>query len=192
MKIVNQLKVCFVKNIDLKHNDSIGLYYEYERLTKKLPPFQEHDNYKPNSSTHLYTQLPPPYFPMFEDTNPEPKFIFLKKDTIYFNNKIIKSEDLKTFVKPWIENNDAIFSLYDLESTYGKFLEMNAIINSIYEDVREVDSKAKFSKPIKELTREQYDEIKMQIRMQHIWSYPIPHYNHVVQQENTFFGLKVN
>lgn len=193
LSIVNQLKLSFVNNINLKFNDSLGLYYEYKKLSKKLPAFRSGVTYSTNTTNNpMQPPPPPPYSPMFDDENLESNFIVLKKDTLYHNDKIISSLELKSIVKPWIKNNNVVFSLYDLESTYGKFLEMTAIINSIYQDVRERTSKEKFNKSYKDLTREEVIEMKIKNPMRHIWSYSIPHYNLVVEQNNSFFGLKVN
>ncbi|AUP79209.1 hypothetical protein [Flavivirga eckloniae] len=194
LKIVNQLKVCFINNIHLMYNDSIGFYYNYEKLTKKLPPFREDDNYSTNTSTSSYN-IPPTllfYYPFFDDFTPKAKFILLKKDKIYYNNKTINLSDLKPLIKPWVKNNDVIFSLYDLQSTYGSFLEMNAIINSVYNEARKNQALLKFNKKLHQLSREEMTEIKMKIRMYHTWSFSIPHYNTIVENNNSFFGLEVN
>ncbi|MFI1772785.1 hypothetical protein [Thalassobellus citreus] len=191
LSIINKLKICFINNITINFNDSLGLYYEYERLMKKLPPYRENDNYNTNTSSEKYSIPPPPplALPLFDKTTPEIKFIYLKKDKIYFKNEIIKPEDLRFLIKPWIKKNNVIFSLYDLESTYCSFLEMNAIINNTYEDVREKESKLTFNKTLKELNKEKHLEIKMKIRMYHIWNYSIPHYNSIIKKNNSFFGL---
>lgn len=189
-KKINHLKVGLVSNIVLKYKDSLGLYYDYEILSKLLPYFRENDTYRPNGEN--IPPPPPPYYPMFDDENLVSKFISLKKDKLYFKNQPITTSELKHIIKPWVKNNNVVFSLYDLESSYGKFLEMNAIINSVYQEVRENQSRLMFNKPLEELNRKEYSEIKMKIKMHHIWSYSIPHFNHVVKQENTFFGLKVN
>ncbi|GAA3600142.1 hypothetical protein Q4Q39_11910 [Flavivirga amylovorans] len=191
LSLVNQLKISFVNNIDLKFSDSLGFYYNYQRLNKRISSNFVHSIYSPNSYK-TYPPPPPSNHPLFNNSHLESNIIFLKKDKIYHNDKIINPSDLKTLIKPWIKNNDVLFSLYDLESTYGTFLKMNAIINSTYEEVREEHSKLKFNKPLKDLAREEINKVKMKIRMHHIWSYSIPHYNAVVKQENSFFGLKVN
>jgi hypothetical protein len=160
-------------------------------LAKKLPPFQE-DVYSPTTSKYAIPPPPPTYFPIFDNFNLEPKFIFLKNNKIFHNNKNVSAEELNALIRPWIEENKVIFSLYDLESTYGHFLEMTAIIDAAYNQVREAHSKAKFNKSLIALIGDEYDEIKMEIRMYHIWSYSIPHYKGVVEKENSFFGLNVN
>lgn len=105
---------------------------------------------------------------------------------------MVNPKELRAIIKPWIENNNTIFSLYDLESTYGKFLEMNTIINSVYNEIRNNQSKIIFKKALEDLTKEELAEIKQQIPMHHVWSYSIPHYNSIVEKENSFFGLKIN
>lgn len=191
LKISNKLKIKFVNDILLKFNDTLGIYYDYHVFPKILPPFRENDNYRPNKKEFPPPPPPPPYYPMFDEENLDSKFIYLKKDKFYCEDKVISTSELKSIIKPWIQSNKVIFSLYDLESTYGEFLEMNAIINSVYEEVREYVSIEKYKQPYKDLTREQITEIKMQIRMYHIWSYSIPHFNHVIKGNGSFFGLKV-
>lgn len=188
---INYLNLDLVNDIHLPYNDSLGFNYDYEILPKKLQPFRESDNYRPNEKELPPPPPPPPYNPIFEDKNLISKFIYLKKDKLYFENQIISTSKLKSIVKPWIENNNVIFSPYDLESTYGIFLEMNAIINSGYLEVREQVSQKKFNLSLQDLSMDQLNDIKMQIRMNHVWSFSIPHYNHIVENNGSFFGLKV-
>lgn len=192
-KKVNQLKVCLVNDIQLKYNDSLGLYYEYERLTKKLPPFREHDYYQSNTSADRYQTPPPPplYYPESDDKNPIIKVILLKNNSIYFKDDIVETDQLKNLIKPWIKENNIILSLYDLESHYSSFLEMNAIINLAYQEVREEKSKIKFNKALKVLTREELTEIKTKTPMMHSWDYSIPHFNRIVEKEGSFYGLEI-
>lgn len=190
-KKVNRLKVGLINNINLNYNDSIGLYYDYELLNKRLPFFNESDNYTPN---HVDSSPPPPplpYSPFFDNQKPEPQFILLKNSNFYQNNQIISNTELESLVKEWVKNKNAIFSLYDLESTYGKFLEMTAIINSVYQNERNRLSEIKFSKPLSEVNQDEITAIKLEVPMYHVWSFSIPHYNLVVRENNSFFGLKV-
>lgn len=193
LKIANQLKVSLVNNINLNYNDTTGIHYKYESLNKKLPYFKEVDNYNPNTSK--WSVRPPPPVPrfntIFSHHELESKFIILKQNNLHFNDKTITASQLRSNVKPWVENNMAIFSLYDLESTYEKFLEMTAIIDSVYQEVRENQSKLMFNKTLSELNREEYTKIKLQNPLRHIWSYSIPHYNSIVEENNSFWGLKV-
>lgn len=192
LKKINQLKVRLTNRLRLDYNDNQGLYYKYEGLNKKLPYFRENDFYVPKilKTYGSPPPLPPPYFPMFENINQESKFILLKEDKIYFNDSIISSSELKTLIIPWIKNNNAIFTPYSLDSTYKSFLEMNAIINSAYNDVRENQALIKFNKKLNDLTSEELNEIKLKRPMLHVWSYSIHHYNSIVEKESSFFGLK--
>ncbi len=194
LTISNQYKVSLINNININYNDSIGLYYDYSLLNKKLPLYNESDKYGINTSKRPIPPPPPPppYFPFFDDLNLETKFLLLKKDAIYHNDKVIETSGLKTIVKQWVKNKNAIFSLYDLESTYGKFLELTAIINSVYQNERDQLSKTKFNKPLNELSHEEITSIKIEIPMYHVWSYSIPHYNTVIENNKSFFGLNVN
>ncbi len=191
---VNQLKVSLINNLNLKFNDSLGIYYKHEGLVKKLPPLWENDSYNTNTSNEIYSAPPPPplSLPMFNNKKPQTKFVLLKNDTIYFNDKIIKTNSLKKLIKPWIEKNIIIFNLYDLESSYGKFLEMNSLFNSAYMEIREQNAQIKFYKSLHKLNRDELTEIKMQTQMNHLWSYSIPHYNAVIKNDKLFFGLKVH
>ncbi|WP_298555832.1 hypothetical protein [uncultured Algibacter sp.] len=193
-KKINQLKICLINNILLKYNDSLGLYYKYEKLTKRLPPFRENDNYHSNTSANKYQTPPPPPLLYYSDLNnekPNIKLILLKNNTIYFNDTIVETNHLKNLIKPWIEDNNTLLNLYDLESNYFSFLEMNAIINSVYQEVREEKSKIKFNKILSELNREELTEIKIETPIIHIWDYSIPHFNRIVEKGNSFYGLEV-
>lgn len=190
-KKVNRLKVGLINNINLNYDDSVGLHYNYEVLNKKLPNLFENDRYRPeNLKLSLPPLPPPPYYPFFGDLKPMPQFIILKNDIIYHNNKAIISSELKSLAKQWIRNENTIFSLYDLQSTYGKFLEMTTLINSVYQNERNKLSKNKFDKPLNLLNQEEMKIIKLEIPMYHVWSYSIPHYNHILENNNTFFGMK--
>ncbi len=193
LKFINHLKIAFVSEMDIKFNNTEGLYYNYQGILKKLPPIREEDiNYKNSINSKITLPPPSPSLSTFNNKNLQSKFIYLKKNKIYNQDKIISTSELKKLIKLWVENNNVIFSLYDLESTYGDFLEMTAIINSVYQDVREKTSKEKFNKPLKDLTKEELREIKTKIPMCHVWSYSIPHFNHVVENNDSFFGLDVD
>ncbi len=69
---------------------------------------------------------------------------------------------------------------------------MNAIINFTYQEVREEKSMIKFKKSLKDLSRDEYNEIKIENPMIHIWDYSIPHFNRIIEKEKSFYGLKIN
>lgn len=191
LRLINYLNIDLVNDSDLSYNDSIGFKYDFKILPQKLEPLRENDTYRPNKK-ELPPPPPPPYHPMFEDKNLESKFIYLKEDQLYYQDKIISILELKTLIKPWIKNNNVVFSLYDLESTYGKFLEMTAIISSVYEEVREKASQEQFNTSLDDVSKEEIIAIKTKFPMRHIWSFSIPHFNHVVKNNGSFFGLNVN
>lgn len=192
LKIVNQLKVSLVNDICLNYKDSIGLHYDYDVLTRKLT-YHQGDKYIPQASNKA-KQPPLPHhhtnFPIFNNEQPEAQFILLKNDTLYYNNKVITISELKILTQEWIKNKNAIFSLYDLESSYGKFLEMTATINLTYQIERNTLSNTKFNKLLNKLNSDELMFIKKEIPLQHIWSYSIPNYNSIVKDNNSFFGLK--
>jgi hypothetical protein len=82
-------------------------------------------------------------------------------------------------------------SLYDLESNYSSFLEMNALINSAYQEIREGKSKMKFNKTLNNLTREELTEIKLGTPIKHIWDYSISHFNRIAKKGSSFYGLEL-
>lgn len=193
LKKVNQLKVKLVNTLDINYNDDQGLYYNYQGLSKRLPYFMENDFYVPKTLKNPLSPPPPPppYFPLFDDQKLETRFVLLKKDTLFHNNNPISTSQLKTLANSWVKNKNAIFSLYDLESTYGNFLEMTAIINLAYQNERNTLSKRKFNKSLSDLNSEKMTFIKLEIPMRHVWSFSIPHYKSLVQENNSFSGLKV-
>ncbi|GAB1855282.1 hypothetical protein MHTCC0001_01150 [Flavobacteriaceae bacterium MHTCC 0001] len=193
LKKINQLKIILLNNLELEYNKNIGLYYNDIGLNRRLPYFTKNDNYIPKVSKNPIMPPPPPspYFPIFDNKNLLTKFIYLKKDRLYFRNNIISTSELKSLTRQWIKNKNAIFSLYDLESTYGKFLEMNAIINTEYQNERNNLAKTKFNVTLDNLNQEELTSIKLEIPQYHVWSFSIPHYNYIVKQNADFFGLKV-
>ncbi|MFD2726539.1 hypothetical protein [Hyunsoonleella rubra] len=192
-KRVNRLKISFINNISISYQDSLGLYYDYELLNKRLPPFNENDTYRPGHLANIPPPPPPPpYFTFFGDQKPELQFVLLKNGTLFHDNNPISTSELKTLANSWVKKKNAIFSLYDLESTFGKFLEMTAIINSAYQNERNTLSKRKFNKPLSDLNRDEMTSLKLEIPLYHVWSYSIPHYNHVVQQKNNTFGVNLS
>ncbi|TBN00236.1 hypothetical protein EYD45_14970 [Hyunsoonleella flava] len=191
LKKVNQLKIQMISDILLKYNNEIGLYYEHEGLTKKLPYFYENEHYVPDIlDLPSPPPPPPPYFPDFWNKNVTNKIIILKRDDLYFDEQIITKPQLKELVNKWVKNKNGIFSLYDLESSYGNFLEMTAIINSVYQNERNKLSKIKFNKSLSDLNQDEIVAIKEEIPMYHVWSYSIPHFSAIVKNNDSFFGIK--
>ncbi|WP_052826036.1 hypothetical protein [Neotamlana nanhaiensis] len=192
LKAVNLLKVNFVGKINLEYDDSLGFRYSYDILTKKLFPFIENDGYYTNSLKKISKVPPPPITLSLSDTIiPKTRIIYLKNNQIIHNNTTITTGHLKNLIKPWIEENDIIISLYDLNSNFNIFFEMNAIINNEYIDFRKSLAKQMFNKSLYELTDEEYFDIKLKHPMTHVWDFSIPHYNHIIRNNNSFFGLKV-
>lgn len=189
---VNSLKIELINNINLSYLDSLGFYYEYESLSKKLPPIFENDNYSPNKSSEQISP-PPPYLspPLFEDDSSNISY-FILKDNSFFHNKIrIDDSEFSLQVEKAIIDSNIIISLFDLKSNYKSFLKMNGIINGVYNKKRNDLALKKFNKNFSELDNEQGSEIIIEIMMKHIWSYSLPHYQHLTNKDNYFFGLKV-
>ncbi|WP_203256500.1 hypothetical protein [Hyunsoonleella ulvae] len=192
LKKVNQLKINFINSFDIKFNEIKGLYYDYEILNTKLPYLMENDFYVPGILKSPHSPPPPPApFPFFIKENLNPEFVLLKNNSIYYNNKTISSSELERLTIQWVENKNAIFSLYDLESTYESFLEITATIRSVYRNKRNTLSKTKFNKPLDELKLEEIRIINHEIPVHHVWSFSIPHFNSIINEDNSFFGLKV-
>ncbi|WP_283636876.1 hypothetical protein [Aquaticitalea lipolytica] len=187
---INFLQIELVIDINLNYSDSLGFHYEYITLNKKLPPFQINKDYV-DLVFDYSTPPPPPFSPWFENDNSKLNYILLIENQFYYKNQIIEKEELFSIVKSFIEENQIILSLYDLNSNYGSFIEMNATINSVYMKVREEKSQLKYGKSYVKLTKSESDSIKNATPMKHIWSYSIPHYNSVIKKDKTFFGLKV-
>lgn len=192
LKKINSLKVKLINSVDVGYDNKIGLHYEYLGLLKKLPNLMENDFYIPQASKPFGSPPPPPApYPFFKNYNLDSEFVLLKNNNIYYNNQIISNIELERLVIKWVRNKNAIFSLYDLESTYDKFLEMTAIINSVYQNERNKLLEVKLGKSLEDLVPEEINTIKQEIPIKHVWSFSIPHYNSIVGENNSFFGIKV-
>lgn len=188
---VNFLKVKLVNNINLHFSDSLGLHYEYETLYKKLPPIFENITYSPGYSSEQIPPLPP-FSSYYSEKDSSRINCFILKNNKYYHNKTkIERFQLKALVEESVKDNDIIISLYDLESNYLSFLEMNAIIDNVYFKWRNSLALKKYNKSFSELETSQSTEIEQQIPLKHIWSYSVPHYKHVLENNETFFGLNV-
>ncbi len=55
------------------------------------------------------------------------------KNEMFYNNERVNQNQLSEIIEKSIKNSHTIFTLYDLESNYSAFLEMNSIVDNIYE-----------------------------------------------------------
>jgi len=188
---INQLKVSFINNISIKSNDSIGLYYEYQLIDKKLFPLTDKDNYSNKTLNFPLLPPPPPMMSTLENENSNISYYILNDNIIYAENKKINHNEFEKLVERSILNDDIIISLYDLESSYESFLKMIATMDAAYQKLRNKRALIKFNKPFNDLNNEEIGEIKMEIQMKHIWDYSIPHYKSIIENNNSFLGLKV-
>lgn len=189
----NSLNLAFVDNINLNTNYNSYLYYEYETLEKKLLPIAFNESYIETEFNNSKTPPPLPYtFLLFETMlNNESNYLLLIKNEVYFNNQITDSSELHKYIEEIIYKNQVLISLFDLESNYSSFLKMNAIIDSTYHKIREEKSQLKYQKSLSDLSRDELDSIKKMVPKKHIWNYSIPHFNTIIENNNTFYGLKV-
>ena len=184
---MNHLKVSFIDDILTKANDSIGIFFEYKSLVKKLPPYIENDEYfiKP-----LNLPPPPPTFHIYDFDKSNFGIITLKKSQLFYNNEIINEEELKSILKNLIYEDKHIISLYDLKSNYSSFLNLNSLIEIEYEKLRNNESLKIYNKPLEELNIDELNTIKLKIKHRHIWNYSIPHFEHLINNIDSFAVLK--
>ncbi len=60
LKLINQLKIVFVSKMNISFSHKEGLFYNYQGITKKLPPIREQDIDYKKSLNSLVTLPPPP------------------------------------------------------------------------------------------------------------------------------------
>ena len=192
LKLVNQLKIKFVNNIDLKFDESHGLYYEDAFLKKILFPEINQDYYHQSFGKDNPPPFPPPPVPDFSNDNRKIAQFLLIKDKIYYNDTEIKLSKLSELLNELVNEDYIVFTLYDLDSHYGKFLELIITVDYVYYDLRNKLSLSKYGKPLNDLNRDELAYIKSSIPMRHTWDFSIPHYNSIVKKEGTFYGLEVD
>jgi len=182
-------RISFVNDISINYK-KLEPFYNYETLDLRLFPLYEEDKYVNKIIGH---KLPPlPSLEFFNDKESKRDIILLVKNSFYFNEKEINSSELEILTKNAIKNKNLIISLYDLESNYSKFLELNSIIKSTHK--KKLDSMALSSKNklYNDLSIQNKKVIKEQHYLKYIWNFSIPHYNSIIKQNKIFFGKKMD
>ncbi len=186
MSTFNSLKISFVNDIHLTYNDSIGFTYKYERLTKNIPPFLSDDKYFKTVLENV--PPPPPPYNWFESQEESINYVLLIKNKTFYKNKEVDISELKPVLQRAIEDQQIIFSLYDLSSNYKNFLELTSQITNIYYEKRNENSKKLFNKEFAKLNSEELDSIRKSTPMKYFWSYSIPHYRSLHESNPKSFG----
>lgn len=186
----NSLRIGLINDINLQINDLENIYYDYEILKKSLPAFPLDSEYREKlyHSDFVLGPPPPPSPPNLNIDQSKTDYVFLINNEMFYNKTRINQIQLKDIIEKSIKNNHTIFTLYDLESSYGSFLEMNAIIDNAYKEKREQKSRSTYEKSFTELTKDERREVYLQIPMKHLWSYSIPHYQSILKNRNPIFG----
>lgn len=188
----NNLKIGLIDDIHLTSNDTMVLDYSFDILSKTLLGVQYDRAYQ----NHLYENdlpqsPPPPNVPFLDFDNSNQEYFFLIDNKIYYNQKVIDDEQFLETVRLLIENDAALFTLYDLKSEYQYFLKMNSIIDNTYANLRGIIAKSKFNKQLKLLNQKEISEIRDQIPIKHIWNVSIPHYQALLGNKNSGFGMSL-
>ena len=185
MALRNETRIFFVNDIRVDVENSDFTFYKLNYLSKRISPFIQQNYFDDNIG---FCGPPPPLPPTSYVKDDSPIiYLLLIKDEIYFDNKKIEISEIDELIQNSIRKNSIIFSLYDLKSNFGSFLELNASINSAYYKIRDEKAQLKFSKSFSELDKDQSDSIKIAIPIKHEWNYSIPHYNSVLLNYNSFF-----
>jgi len=188
---INHLRISLINNVSVEGNYSNGISYKYLGLNKALPPLIEGDQYFIKT---LNVPPPPPapisFIPKFDNDNSV--IIKLKNNNLFYNNTIINESELELIAENSILEDKHIISLYDLNSSYSSFLNLNAIIDNAYQNIRNTESIALFNKPVKALNNEELNNIKLKVKYRHLWSYSIPHFNHLIKTNSQFSKITQN
>lgn len=197
LSIANQPRVAFVNNMKLNINDSIGIFFKNELLEKRIPPLHYNKSYVQNSiasdTSQRYPPPPPPEPSFFwpDDESSKINVFSLINNEIYFNNTKLDFKNFESLISTMIQKNEVIITLFDLASTYGFFIDMNSVIHSMYLEQRDKLSEKKYDKSYFDLTSDNSDSIKILLPMKHIWNFSIPHFNSVIDETGSFYGLNV-
>ncbi|MGJ8591336.1 MAG: hypothetical protein ACSHXF_02240 [Aquaticitalea sp.] len=193
MAASNETRIFFVNDIDISIQRMDLDFYKINYLSKMISAIVQEDYFNDKigftgAPRPPLPPLPPP--PPYENDNSPIVYLLLLKNGVYYENNRIDISEIEHLIQESIAKNKIIFSLYDLQSNYGSFLELNAAIHSAYLNARKVKSQIDYGKDLYQLDENERDSIKTEIPMKHIWSYSIPHYNSILKENNTLFGLK--
>ncbi|WP_299883920.1 hypothetical protein [uncultured Lacinutrix sp.] len=193
MSSINEKDILLVNNSNFQIKDTLAFNYKNQVLRTRISPTEEWDylnsiiNNKNNiipfiHQTHNYMY--------YGELSHYPNVISLIKNECYFNTKKINKSDLSQLLKETIKNKNYILSLYDLESNYYHFLELQITIRSVYNSIREQNSLKRYNLTLNDLTKNQLDSIKFETPIKHIWSYSIPHFEYIYDIDG-FLGMKM-
>jgi len=193
MSSANQRSIAFVSESKFLTKDSLALNYEDSFLGTRISKLEDHSYFNSIFDNHgeVPLMLDSHFNQFYGKPNNYPNVISLVKNKFYFNGVEFKKKDLKKLLRNDIENKNNTLSLYDLESDYYHFLDLQIAIRSTYNSIREKRAIKKYNASLNELTKDQLDSIKTETPVKNIWSYSIPHYKSIVKNGHYFFGMKV-
>ena len=135
--------------------------------------------------------LPPEPPRMIGSNYSKAVIIELKNNLVYFQDKALSSNELEKLLNDIVENKNPIVSLYDFNSNYGTFLNLNLIISDAFHKKRQALSMKMFNKKYSDLDKESAYKIKEALPMIHFWDYSTAHFNEVIKKDGTFLGLRI-
>lgn len=190
----NNLKVSLINNISINFNSEYGIFSEYQTISRNLilhPMNKEYILNHEYSNNTDFPPLPPPYPKFKNDFGHEVVILKLIKNQIHYKNQIIKKTELYSIIDNSISKNSQIITLFDLESDYASFLEIIALVSSIYQQKRNELSIKIHNKNYDALEKTKQRKIRDSIPIRHFWNYSIPHFEKIIKEDGTFYGLEI-
>ncbi|AUC82891.1 hypothetical protein [Lacinutrix sp. Bg11-31] len=192
MASVNEYNVLFVNDSKLQTRDSLAFSFKESLFGTRISHLENWNYFNTITSFDDTIPIVKDYqdYQFYGKINHYPNIISLVRNRFYFNGKEINKVELPLLLNKDIENNNNIFSFYDLESDYYHFLELQIAIRSTYNSVRQKKALKRYNSILNNLTKEQLDSIKSETPIKHIWSYSIPHFKSIIKDNYGFYGMQ--
>jgi biopolymer transport protein ExbD len=104
------------------------------------------------------------------------QYTFLIDNAFYYGKEKLSKQAFSKTLKTLIQDNIPLFMLYDLESSYEKYLEMSSIYKQQLDEVRNEVAIATFNTAFNALPKVQKEQLKNSYRYLNIRQYSIPHF----------------
>lgn len=200
MSSVNEGRLVLINKEELTFNDSLVFSYRSNglKIRMNLPDYTS--NYAGKKLNHINDGKETPPYRNYNVLNWSLKnqsqqdysnVISLVKNKLFFNGIKIEKNELLVLLKNDIIKQNSIITLYDLESNYYHFLELQLTISSVYNILREEESLKMYNKPLQSITKDELHEVKRKIPMRILWSYSIPHIKSMYENDRVFLDMKI-
>jgi hypothetical protein len=199
MNSVSERDISFVNEEEVIFNDSLAFNYKTKGLKLRMFPTDYISNYareklkglNDNEEVLLFQKRTFIYYTLKNRAKEYSNVISLVKNKFFFNGDEIQKNELLGLLKDDIIKQNSIITLYDLESDYYHFLELQLAINAVYNTLREKQSLKMYNRPLSNITKDELYEVKKKIPMRFLWNYSIPHIKSMHKKRRPFLEMKI-